>query len=124
MTPNEMVLCTSLMIVPTLSGIGIGRIEPHGYVAAADIEANARNADLLLIGDHAVDRLRIADFSPLVDFQSSLFLAVLAPIASDCWQCVGGRQVGSHLQPCLALRAIHRWHSVYSVHSCTLRELS
>jgi hypothetical protein len=37
------------------------RVEAHGHVAAADVEADTGDADLLLIGDHAADRLRIAE---------------------------------------------------------------
>src|SRR5882757_7616751 len=36
------------------------RVEAHGHVAAADVEADAGDADLLLIGNHAADRLGIA----------------------------------------------------------------
>ncbi|CCE07269.1 hypothetical protein BRAS3843_2020030 [Bradyrhizobium sp. STM 3843] len=38
-------------------------IETHGHVAAADVEADAGDADLLLIGDHAADRLGIAEMA-------------------------------------------------------------
>src|SRR5207342_1973860 len=36
-------------------------IEAHRHVAAADIEADPAHRDVLLIGDHASDRLRIAE---------------------------------------------------------------
>jgi hypothetical protein len=36
-------------------------VEAHRHVAAADIEADAADRDVLLIGDHATDRLRIAE---------------------------------------------------------------
>src|SRR5580698_5294269 len=39
---------------------GVRRIETNGHVAAAGIEADAGNADLLFIGDNATDRLRTA----------------------------------------------------------------
>src|SRR5436309_6268267 len=37
------------------------RVEAYRHVAAADVEADAGNADLAFIGDHASDRLRIAE---------------------------------------------------------------
>ena len=36
-------------------------VEPNGHVPAGDVEAHPGNADLLLVGDHAADRLRIAE---------------------------------------------------------------
>src|SRR5262249_52321507 len=48
------------------NAIGYGRkrhVEPHGHVAATDIEANAGDADLLLVSDYAADRLGIAEMS-------------------------------------------------------------
>src|SRR6185437_17147620 len=39
------------------------RVEPRRHVAAADVEADARDADLALIGDDAADRLRIAEMT-------------------------------------------------------------
>ena len=39
------------------------RIEPDGHIAATDVEANARDADLLLVGDDATNRLRIAEMA-------------------------------------------------------------
>src|ERR1700726_4302879 len=39
------------------------RIEPDGHIAATDVEANARDADLLLVGDDATNRLRIAEMT-------------------------------------------------------------
>ncbi len=39
----------------------VGCVEPHGHVAAADIEAHPRDADLLLVGDDAADRLGVAE---------------------------------------------------------------
>ena len=41
----------------------VGRVEANRHVAAADVEADAGNADLLLIGDDAADRLRIAEMA-------------------------------------------------------------
>src|SRR5882672_1141622 len=42
-------------------------VEPHGHVAAADIEPDARDADLFLVGDHAADWLRIAEVAVSAD---------------------------------------------------------
>ena len=69
--PNEITLDTSRMISPSLivNG-GERRIEPHRHVAAADVEADPGNADLLLIGDDAADRLRIAEVSVRTDHTS------------------------------------------------------
>src|SRR5262249_57062778 len=39
------------------------RIETDGHVPAADVEANARNADLLLVGNDATDRLRVTEMA-------------------------------------------------------------
>src|SRR3984893_16580789 len=39
------------------------RIEPDGHIAATDVEANARDADLLLVGDDAAHRLRITEMA-------------------------------------------------------------
>jgi hypothetical protein len=36
-------------------------VEPHRHVAAADVEAHAGHAELPLVGDHAADRLRVAE---------------------------------------------------------------
>ena len=36
-------------------------IELHRHVAAGDVEADAADRDVLLVGDHAADRLRIAE---------------------------------------------------------------
>ena len=41
----------------------VRRIEPDRHVAAADVEADARDAELALIGDHAADRLRVAEMA-------------------------------------------------------------
>ena len=38
-------------------------VQPHGQVAAADVEAHARDADLTLVGDHAADRLSVAEMA-------------------------------------------------------------
>ena len=46
---------------------GVRRVQPHRHVAAADVEADAGNADLLLVGDHAADRLRIAEMTVRAD---------------------------------------------------------
>ena len=52
------------MIVPTLlCDLAERRVEAHRHVAAADVEADAGDADLLLVGDHAADRLRIAEMA-------------------------------------------------------------
>src|SRR5262249_37416682 len=39
------------------------RIETDGHVPAADVEANAGNADLLLVGNNATDRLRVTEMA-------------------------------------------------------------
>jgi hypothetical protein len=39
------------------------RIETDGHVPAADVEANAGNADLLLVGNDATDRLRVTEMA-------------------------------------------------------------
>src|SRR5262249_30800282 len=39
------------------------RIETDGHVPTADVEANAGNADLLLVGNDATDRLRITEMA-------------------------------------------------------------
>ena len=41
----------------------VRRVQPHRHVAAADVEADAGDADLLLVGDHAADRLRVAEMA-------------------------------------------------------------
>ncbi len=38
-------------------------VEPGGHVAATDVEADAGDRDLLLIGDHATDRLGVAEMA-------------------------------------------------------------
>ena len=45
----------------TMGDGGERRVQPHGHVAAADVEADAGDADLALVGDHAADRLRVAE---------------------------------------------------------------
>jgi hypothetical protein len=55
-TPNEIAVATSRMIAPTRFSIAENR-----HVAAADVEADARDADLLLVGDDSADRLRVAE---------------------------------------------------------------
>src|SRR5262249_40492083 len=40
-----------------------GRIETDGHVSAADVEANAGNADLLLVGNDATDRLCVTEMA-------------------------------------------------------------
>src|ERR1700736_6793120 len=39
------------------------RIEPDGHIAATNVEANPRDADLLLVGDDAAHRLRITEMA-------------------------------------------------------------
>jgi hypothetical protein len=39
------------------------RIETDSHVPAADVEANAGNADLLLVGNNATDRLRVTEMA-------------------------------------------------------------
>jgi len=51
----------SARIGPTSSAIASLDIEAHRHVAAADVEADARDRHVLLVGDHAADRLRIAE---------------------------------------------------------------
>ena len=41
----------------------VWRIQPYRHVAAADVEADAGDADLLLVGDDAADRLRVAEMA-------------------------------------------------------------
>src|SRR4029077_13928514 len=38
-------------------------IEAHRHVATADVEADPAHRDVLLIGDHAPDRLRVAEMA-------------------------------------------------------------
>jgi hypothetical protein len=38
-------------------------VELHRHVAAGDVEADPADRDVLLVGDHAADRLRIAEMS-------------------------------------------------------------
>src|SRR6266404_9013001 len=45
----------------------VWRIQAHGHVAAADVKADARDADLLLVSDHAANRLGIAKMTISAD---------------------------------------------------------
>src|SRR5262249_18431612 len=45
----------------TLADVLVLEVHTARHVAAADIEADARDRHMLLVGDHAADRLRIAE---------------------------------------------------------------
>ena len=38
-------------------------VELHRHVAAGDVEADAADRDVVLVGDHAADRLRVAEMA-------------------------------------------------------------
>ena len=70
-----------------------GRIKTHGHIAAADVETDAGNADLLLIGDDAADRLCIAK---------------VAVRANDAGHDIADRHTVPHLgDGCLVMLAEH-----------------
>src|SRR5262245_42776721 len=63
-TPNEIVRDTSLMIVPTLSSTALNGVSRRmAMFPQPDVEANAGNADLLLVGNDATDRLRVTEMA-------------------------------------------------------------
>ena len=82
--PNEIVVAMSRMIcgVRSLDRF-VRHVEAHGHVAAADVEADAGDADLLFVGDHATDRLCIAEVSVRAD---------------DAGHDVAGRHAVAHLR--------------------------
>ncbi len=41
--------------------LGLAHVEARGEVAAADVEAYAGDRDVVLVGDHAADRVRVAE---------------------------------------------------------------
>ena len=43
--------------------IGVARIEPDGHVATRDVEADTADGNVLLVGDHAADRMRVAQMA-------------------------------------------------------------
>ena len=44
-----------------LADVLVFEVHPRRHVAAADVKADARDRDVLLVGDHAADRLRVAE---------------------------------------------------------------
>src|SRR5215470_16808107 len=46
-----------------LADVLVLEVDPRRHVAAADVEADARDRDMLLVGDDAADRLRIAEMA-------------------------------------------------------------
>ena len=44
-----------------LADVLVLEVDARRHVAAADVEADARDRDMVLVGDHAADRLRIAE---------------------------------------------------------------
>ena len=57
-----------------------GHVEPHGHVAACDIEPDAADADLILVSDDAADRLRITEM-PVSHQRAAEHIADLHAIA-------------------------------------------
>src|SRR5262245_50137338 len=41
--------------------VGVLRIEPDGHVAACDVEADTADGDVFFVGDHAADRVGVAE---------------------------------------------------------------
>ena len=41
--------------------VGVTRIEPDRHVAARDVEADTADGDVFLVGDHAADRMGVAE---------------------------------------------------------------
>jgi hypothetical protein len=57
-----------------------------------------------------------------IDLHRRFLLTIVAPISCHGRQGVTGSEVGSHLQPGFALRALHRGNSVDQVHEVLVRK--
>ncbi len=73
-------------------------IQPNGHVPAPDVESDAGNADLLVIGNHTADRLRVAE---------------MAIGANDAGDSIADAHAGLHLRNRAGLvRAQHHQRAV------------